>query len=156
MYTEEHLEDAYIHTPDLSIYDDDDDSMSLDSHIKDQRKRAEITKILDKDYYKVYKSIDGKMGKVECYSTPVLNNKRIRDAITGARLEHRSGSKYEDLYFILVDATGNGHTESNRDPRKLYFQSPESCERHMMISIPPNVREAWNQKYIAARSVFYR
>lgn len=155
MYTEEHLEDAF-HTPDLSIYDEDDGSISLDSHVKDQRKRAEIVKMLDKDYYKIYKNVDGLMTKIEAYSTPVLTNSRIRDAVTGSRMEHRSGSRYQDLYFIMADSTGNCRTDKNTDPRKLFFQNPEQCERHMRISIPANAKEAWQDKYLAARALYYR
>lgn len=154
MYTEEHLEDVY--TPDLSIYDEDDGTMSLDSNIKDQRKRTEIIKLLDNCYYKTYRNIDGERVKLEMYSTPILNNSRIRDAITGYRYNHREGSRAEDLYFVMADCTGYGHTASHKETRKLFFQNPEQCERHMGLSLSTDIKETWQRKNLSARAIYYR
>lgn len=147
MYAEEHLEDAFIDTADLSIYDEEDGSISLDSYVKEHRKRVEIGKLLDSDFYKFYKNIDGNRVKIEVYCTPVLNNARIRDAISGARTEYRAGSKYEDLFFVIKDSTGSGNKEKNNEPRRLYYENPGQCERHLGISISTQMKDVWNTKY---------
>jgi hypothetical protein len=157
MYAEEYLADdaaSYFNTSDISI----EETSSIDTQIRDQRKMRELYKRMDKDYYSYKKKIfDGevyKTSKVELYSSPLLNNGYIRNAVTGSRMDHRVGSKYEDLYFRVMDSCLGNHTPLNDLPRKLYYDNPEQCERHLQIVISKDIKTNWFDKYILARGKF--
>ena len=70
----------------------------------------------------------------------------IRNASTGIVMPHRVGSKYEDLYFIMMDVSEHAKTAIYNEPRKLYYANPEECERHLKITIPQVVKQQWLEK----------
>ena len=161
MYAEEYLgEDAqdYFEMSDVSI----DESSSINTETRNMLKRRELYKRSDKYYYSYKRKIrteDNESGearyiyeKVEVYCTPLLTNSLIRNAVTGIRSEHYAGSKYDDLYFKGADLyTGDNPLLKNL-PRKLYYDNPEQCERHLQIVIPNEVKEAWYEKYLRIRA----
>lgn len=72
----------------------------------------------------------------------------IRDAITGIRnLKHKVGSFSEDLYFKVGISTG----ELGPNANTLFFDSPESYERHMFTHISNDIKEEWRMKNLDAR-----
>ena len=159
MYYEEYLPDDandYFDVSDISI----EETSSIDTELRDRRKMNELHKRMDKDYYSYKRktfSEDGmRMEKVEVYSSPLLSNGLIRNAVTGIRMEHRVGSKYEDLYFRVMDVHADNHTPINDLPRKLFYDNPEQCERHLQITISNDVKETWSQKNLRARSLYCR
>jgi len=159
MYNEEYLPDDaedYFDPSDISI----EESSSIDTELRDRRKITEIHKRMDKDYYSYKRKVFGedgmRMEKVEVYSSPLITNGLIRNAVTGIRMEHRVGSKYEDLYFRVIDVHSNNHTPINDLPRKLFYNNPEQCERHLQITISNDVKEKWSQKNLNARALYCR
>ena len=162
MYTEEYLYDdfEYVDTSDISI----EETSTIDTDIREHRKMKEMYKRLDKDYYS-YKIIhfDGeshKQLKIELYSSPLCCNGYIRNAATGIKMEHKVGSKYDDLYFTMMDVSCKAPITDVSDipkyPRKLYYSNPEECERHQKIIISKDVKEKWMEKNMKARSKYYR
>jgi hypothetical protein len=159
MYAEEYLADDandYFDVSDVSI----EESSSIDTEIREHRKLKEVYKRLNKDYYSYKKRFfdgDGyKTEKVELYSSPLLNNSFIRNAVTGIKMEHKVGSKYDDLYFRVIDVCPGTHTPLNDLSRKLYYNNPEQCERHLQITIPNEIKEKWAEKNLIARSKYCR
>jgi hypothetical protein len=159
MYAEEYLADDandYFDMSDVSI----EETSSIDTELRDRRKLNEMHKRMDKDYYsykrKVFGEDGARMEKVEVYSSPLFTNGFIRNAVTGIRMEHRVGSKYEDLYFRAMDVDARNHTPSNNDPRKLFYDNPEQCERHLHIIIPKDVKGNWMEKNLRARAIYCR
>jgi hypothetical protein len=159
MYAEEYLPDDandYFDMSDVSI----EETSSIDTDLRDRRKITEIHKRMDKDYYSFKRNVfseDGvRMEKVQVYSSPLLTNGFIRNAVTGIRMEHRVGSKYEDLYFRVMDVHANHHTPLNNDPRKLFYDNPEQCERHLQLTIPRDIKEIWAENNLRARSKYCR
>ena len=144
MYAEEHLEDGETEISDYST----DDSMTINSVMKERRKIAEQYKKLNPDFYKYKTQINGETVKVELYSTPVCSNAFIRHAINGSKCPHRAASKYEDLYFIVNDTT------TNSGPRKLYYYSPEEFERHQYMTVPQRVKEDWQIRNMRAHRLY--
>lgn len=158
MYNEEFLPDDandYFDMSDVSI----EESSSIDTELRDHRKMKEVYKRMDKDYYSykimAYDNDMMKPQKIELYSSPLFSNGLIRNAATGIRMEHRVGSKYDDLYFIMKDVTTGTKTPLNTDSRKLYYNNPEECERHQKIRISQPIKEIWQEKNLRARARFY-
>jgi hypothetical protein len=81
----------------------------------------------------------------------LLTNGLIRNAVSGAIMNHRVGSKYDDLYFRMMDVTGIGRTKDNYLPRKLYYNDPEQCERHLGITISQEMKNTWLEKRMKVR-----
>ena len=159
MYAEEYLADDandYFDVSDISI----EETSSIDTELRDRRKITELHKRMDKDYYSYKRRVFGedgiRMEKVEVYSSPLITNGLIRNATTGIRMEHRVGSKYEDLYFRVMDVNANNHTPLNDLPRKLFYDNPEQCERHLKITISKDGKETWLEKNLRARALYCR
>ena len=152
MYAEEYLGDdanEYFDISDVSI----EEKSSIDTEIREHRKLKEIYKRLNKDYYSFKRKVfDGegiRMEKVELYSSPLLTNGFIRNATTGITMEHRVGSKYEDLYFRVKDVGLN----TGGEPRKLFYKNPEEFERHQFGKVSQNMKKQWSEKYMKARAI---
>lgn len=143
MYAEEYLgEDANIE------YDEDmsvtvDDLSTMDSDIIEERRILKAYKKADSGYYsfKIKKGDD--LAKVEVYA--ILNNGRIRHAITGLNTPYSSGSKYADLFFSVVDSSSSSRKD-NESRRKLYYNNPEEYERHFHTTISNDIKEQWLEK----------
>lgn len=115
---------------------------SMDTETRQKIKRQEMYKRIDPDYYFYY--ISPKQ-KIELYSTPQNTYKLIRHAITGIRMEYYVGSKYEDLYFVVVDTLGNPRFPTE-NARRLYYNSPEEFERHQQMTLSQSIKEDWLYK----------
>jgi hypothetical protein len=157
--------DEYLHQEELDesdSYDEDflpfipkernyeDDSSSVSTNRKKQRKLVDDMKKLDKGYHKFKRKINFKLVDIEVYSTNTTPGSMIRDAITGSRYpQYRVGSTNENLFFKVNLATG----EAGRDGAILFFDSPEQYERHFRnsISIAQTEKEKWTNKCVATR-----
>lgn len=142
MYADEHLaEDThdYFNASDMSI----DETSTIDTETRNHLKMNEVHKRMDKDYYCYKTRINCENIKIELYSSPFKGF--IRNATTGIRSQYKVGSKYEDLFFKVKDVARNNQTVLNNLPRKLFYDSPEECERHMHVIIPTEVKETWTE-----------
>lgn len=146
MYGEEYLgEDAYDEETEVSSIES---SSSLNTEMKERYKILEKNK-RSNPYYNVIKVlINGEIKKIETYSTPILCNAYIRHAISGAKCPHRSGSRYEDLYFKVADTT------SSIETRQLYYYSPEEFERHNYTILSQSIKDDWHIKSIRANLLY--
>lgn len=151
MYAEEHLaEDAhdYFNVSEISI----DETSTIDTETKNHLKMKEVYKRMDKDYYSYKTKVNNENVKIELYSSPLLSKGFIRNAITGIRSQYKVGSKYEDLYFKVMDVARKNQTVLNDLPRKLYYDSPEQCERHLNMIIPKSVKAKWLENNLIAKA----
>lgn len=100
----------------------------------------------DKGYFKVKK---GK-GKLTGFSTSYYPGSTIRNASTGFYENdymgvpvYRVGCQDEDLFF-KVSFSDNGISE---EPRCLFYDNPDQCERHLKTTITNDVKDRWRKKY---------
>ena len=145
-------EDEQTCSDDITI----DETSTIDTDTRHHLKNYERAKRENKDFYSYKRQVfneDGEyvLEKVEVYSTPLLTNGLIRNAVSGAIMNHRVGSKYDDLYFRMMDVTGIGRTKDNYLPRKLYYNDPEQCERHLGITISQEMKNTWLEKRMKVR-----
>jgi hypothetical protein len=149
MYAEEYLpDDAVFDTDDVEV--SVDDSMSMDTEEIERKKITELYRRTDPDYYsykKYEKDLDGNthFQRVRLYSSPPIG--KIRNAPTGIREEHRVGTAHEDLYFRVKDVSLFTKTDTNKEPRKLFYRNPEEFERHLDITLPMSIKNAWHEKH---------
>jgi hypothetical protein len=80
--------------------------------------------------------------KVEVYSTDTTPGLKIRDPITGSRLNQRVGSYDENLFFKVRMTT----FKDNSTATTLYYDSPETFERHQHTTVKPEEKERWVEK----------
>jgi hypothetical protein len=147
MFTEEYMGDDAYDTSDSTS----EMSSSVDTIMREQLKVIKMYKKSDPDYYSYKILMDEKIKKIESYSTPCCKNAFIRHAITGSKCPQRAGSRYEDMYFRVIDTAYQN--EDSYGQRKLYFYSPEEAERHLNISIPIQIKEDWLlQSMLSSRS----
>ena len=145
-------EDEQTFSDDITI----DETSTIDTDTRHHLKNYERAKRENKDFYSYKRRVFNEDGeyvfeKVEVYSTPLLTNGLIRNAVSGAIMNHRVGSKYDDLYFRMMDVTGIGRTKDNYSPRKLYYNDPEQCERHLGITISQEMKNTWLEKRMKVR-----
>jgi len=152
MYTEEHLGDDVFDESDLSSYDDSESS--IDTVMKEQRRIIKLYKKADPDYYTYKYIVEKRVKKVELYSTQLGKNGYIRHAISGSRCPERPGTRQEDLYFTVKDVFSSNKTYDSYGPRKLYYYSPEECERHLDITISQSIKEDWMIKNMLANRLY--
>lgn len=154
MYADEYL-------PDDAVFEDEtyvsiDETSSMDTLDRNKKKRHELYKRSDSDYYsfKINRyNEDGEqfIQKVEVYSTP--NNGYIRNASSGVRESHRVGSKYENLYFRVKDVGFYTKYDSNKEPRKLFYRNPEEFERHQSVKVSQEIKKTWYEQYMKVKAV---
>lgn len=150
MYTEEYLpEEAieYFDVSDVSI----EETSSIDTEERDRRKTHELYKRSDPDFYSYKKVVRDEEGNSFVHKTQIYSSqfgKKIRNAPTGIRESDTMGSLQEDLYFRVKDTSLYTKTELNNEPRKLFYRNPEECERHLSITLPRSVKEAWHNKQL--------
>jgi hypothetical protein len=154
MYAEEYLgEDAILeYADDMSVTIDD--LSTLNSDIIEERRILKAYKKADSGYYS-FKIVKGdNLVKVEVYS--MLNNGRIRHAITGLNTHYHSGSKYADLFFSVVDGSCDSPRKENETRRKLYYNNPEEYERHFNTIVSRDIKEKWSERNRKCRQSLYR
>jgi hypothetical protein len=145
--------------------DSDDDSltdmsMHASPELKKRLKQIEEVKRLDKGYNKVYrwrtvtgvvKGIKSKRVKkidIEYYATFLTPGSIIRNAISGGYEKGlHVGFSDEDLFFKVRLASD----KCDDKVRTLFFDSPEQYERHFGVSISPEAKSAWLDKFTKER-----
>lgn len=147
MYAEEYLaedavEEKYYNTENISV----DESFSMDSQTKEQLKLGELYRRTNKHYYSYKVQTPEGIQRIRVYSNPLLNNSHIRNSSTGILMPHRVGSKYDDMYFSVMDNATHTKTDLYNEPRKLYYTNPEECERHLKIVVPTEIKQKWSER----------
>jgi len=149
--TNDYYEDIDVGYQHVGISDDFTDTMSyttITSKRKQSKKEIDEMKKVDKGYHKIETPHGHKKLEIEMYSTPTTPGKPIRDAVTGYRYtKHLVGSLDEDLYFKTIVATG----QLGKDGNLLFYNSPEEFERHMKVTVSPEIKQKWSDKCLAAR-----
>ena len=96
---------------------------------------------------------DGKYRKtvtIENYGSGQQGS-RIRNAVTGEKYSHSElvGSKFEDLYFKVIESTGRFN---RRDPLIFFYDTPDQYENHHFTTVNPLTKEKWYEKCLATRN----
>lgn len=65
------------------------------------------------------------------------SNQNIVHAITGVETEYKMGTKDEYLFYVIMD----GDPLNPKNPRRLYFSSPEEYEEATGNHVPPRCKE---------------
>ena len=144
MYVEEYYNDVDDHETCISITD----TSTIDSNKYEQKRILKEYKRLDKGYHKIKKGILRK-NTIEFYSTSIIPDSLIRNAITGERYKWRVGKRLEEhLFFSVVLSTG----ELPNGPFILYYDTPEQYEKHQSIMLNKDVKQKWHIRYLQAKS----
>ena len=102
----------------------------------------QLLKQSDPDYHTVKRRFGKKMKTVEVYSTKSNPGYRIRNPITGHRMQERVGTLAERSFFkIRITSFGDGS-----EPITLFYDSPETYERHMSQRVSQDIKQAWRAK----------
>ena len=153
MYAEEYLPDdaVFEYENDVSI----DETSSMDTNERDIKKRHEVYKRSDPDFYSFKTTRYNEEGepiqqKTEIYSSPTKGF--IRHASSGAYEPHKVGSKYESLYFCVKDVSTHTKPDTiSKDPRKLFYRNPEEFERHHSVTLSREIKKDWHERYDIVR-----
>ena len=110
-------------------------SLSLKTKQKNKSKKA------DRGYEKKVKIIKDKKIVIDTYHTSDVTGAPIRHAATGYIMSDiLVGSIGERLYFKVRDLT-------SKEPRSLFYDSPEEYERHMFASLSTDIKHLWTEKF---------
>jgi len=114
----------------------------LDDIKKNDKGYRKIKQTLNKEFNgKYYKKVT-----IELYISGDTGSS-IRDAVSGRYMQHRVGTKEEDLYFkVHVDYTISGISQGS-----AFYSSPEEYEKHQFVLLPTTIKERWYQKNFVAR-----
>lgn len=116
---------------------DDDSLMTV--------KRERVEKEQEKGHFKISRKIDNQFVKIDVFTGGFIPGSYIRNAITGYLHNYKVGSLDENLYFKVCIAEG---ISKKREPLILFFDSPESYERHFNTTIDVDFKKRWNEKKI--------
>lgn len=154
MYGEEYLGEDVILDYDEEMSVTVDDLSTLNSEVIEERRILKAYKQADSGYYtfKIKKGED--LVKIEAYS--ILNNNRIRHAITGLKTPYNVGSRYADLFFSVVDSSCAAPRKDSESRRKLYYHNPEEYERHFHTTVSQHIKEKWGEKNRKMRRLLNR
>jgi len=84
---------------------------------------------------------------VQVYETNTTPQYRIRNALTGLHYSrYRVGTNDENRFFKVCWATGH---EGRQSPLVLFFSTPEDFEKHMLTTVPPEVKQEWRLRQVA-------
>jgi hypothetical protein len=141
-----HPTDANDYEPSVtgqrSVVSESTASTRLTESRKKQRKMLEELKKADKGYHVKKCMVNGKRVKIEMYSTNTFPGNRIRDPLSGSYDHYQVGSPDEDLYFkVRSTSVSDGNTIVT-----LYYDSPDSYEKHQYTTISPEAKLAWQIK----------
>jgi hypothetical protein len=120
------------------------EASTINSYSNNMKKvRIDQLKMFDKGFHTITRFNEkNKKVKIEFYESSTTPGFYIRNAISGNRYDYKVGSYDEDLLFKVAFATG----EIGQDTAILFYTSPEQYEKHMMIQVSDNTKEAWKQK----------
>lgn len=121
-----------------------DDSSSVSTNHKMQKKVQEEMKRQDPGYFTIRRNVKSKRVKLELYKTPISYNLRIRNAITGIYENAKVGTHAAGLHFKVSLCTG----EAGKDPAHLYFDSPEQYEVHFGVTLDNSLKAEWQNNYM--------
>ena len=149
MYNNDYLGDEVVPEYDEEMSVTVDDLSTLDSEIIEERRILKAYKKADSGYYSFRKNVNGESVKIEVYS--VLNDGRIRHAITGLKTPYPIGCKQDNLFFTIVDSSMLTSRTNTIGRRKLYYNSPEEYERHFYTTISQPIKQKWLERRNATR-----
>ena len=133
---------------DHDLLSDEDETVISRSYVNKserarRKKMLEDIKKSDPGYRTFYTyNENNERVKVELYSTDTTPGVKIRDPITGSRCNQRVGSYDEDLFFKVRMSI----FEDNSVSTTLFYDSPESYERHQHTTVPTERKTAWMEK----------
>jgi hypothetical protein len=110
----------------------------------DSKHELDNIKSVDRGYNKIYRLVNGRMRKIDVYTTSYYNGSNIRDAESGDYMKHIVGTTDENLYFKVSLATGE--CKSLNASNTLFYLSPDHFERHQKVDLDPNIKAIWETK----------
>lgn len=132
--------------------DHDDDSDGNSEHTpqnlsdEDLRELDRMRELTNPGYHKIYKIYKKKARKISMYATRNNTGACIRDPIHGSFSRDRVGTKAELYYFKVRLASIVNHTN---EPVTLFYDSPESYERHQYMRVNADVKNKWHERRVA-------
>jgi hypothetical protein len=122
------------------------DSYSIVSNNRKQKKSFDLLKTMDKGYHKLKIEKDGKNIAVEVYTTGYTPGTTIRDAVTGSYYRGLNvGSKHEDQFFKVKIL----NKEMGREAGNLFFFTPDEFERHYKTTLKQSLKDKWEERFSA-------
>lgn len=113
-----------------------------DKRITKQQHHTEM-KLSDPDYYVITKRVGKKMKRIALYSTRSNPGRLIRNPVAGYKSNDRVGTLAERHYFkIRMTSIGDGV-----EPVTLYYDSPESYEKHLHATVSHDIKAAWRSRF---------
>ena len=149
---EEENELQYMENPEyFEPYEYEESVPSEHSYKKGSRKQRLNAKLknTDKDFNTVKRNINGEVVPISYYRTGFRPGTMIRDAITGIHDPScRVGKTDEYLYFKVCMASGEGSRGQygESEPHHLYYDSPETYERHFHVKLDPSIKSDWEER----------
>lgn len=140
--------DNDVSVPDVS---ETETVSSVDTFIKKQRKNYEDMKAADEGYHKEKRFVNGQYKTIEFYSTAIISNALIRDAMFGSRQQHFHVGTSDELLFFKVAVCNRDKKSVNREPVVCFFDSPEQFEKHMGSSVSQETKKEWSEKNLKER-----
>jgi hypothetical protein len=136
-----------------NMFFDTDNDIVLSS--KNKNKILQEVKKTDTKYDKYVKDLKIKWTDGKYYDKVTIElfgsgdtGTKIRNAVTGAKTPYLVGSLNEDLFFKVMDASGNN---GRKDSLVLFYDSPEQYENHQFNLLNQVIKEAWLNKNLEAR-----
>jgi hypothetical protein len=152
LYDDEDYE-MQMYNEQFVIDESDDETVTLDSIKRKNRKLWEESKQEIKGFHKITRFFNGKKYEIDVYSTSTTPGFMICDAITGSMYkDYRVGTSKEHLFFKVRLSTGE---LGKKCVDSLYFDSPEQYERHMKTTLSQIIKEKWLKKSMEVREELY-
>ena len=98
-----------------------------------------MMKLADPDYHVTNRRTGSRTKSVELYSTNCNPGRLIRNPMTGIRTNDKVGSLAEYKYFRIRMTT----ICDGIDPVTLYYDSPDTYERHMHTKLSRDIKKKW-------------
>ena len=137
-------DEAYINVNDNE--DIHSETASSVTSIRPNYRRSLDTRKLDKDFFQLKRENNRKISGYGTLNVPCVS---IRNAVNGYYITDsnnkrcRVGSLDEDLFFsVKISMLGY-----DQEMRKLFYDNPEQCERHLRIDISNDIKKKWSEKY---------
>jgi len=103
---------------------------------------------------KIYEKMGTFNAVFEVYSSGCTGS-QIRNAVTGEYTPYIVGSSDEDMFFRVINSTG----EMGQEPQTFFYISPEQYEHHFSVengihtvSLDPVMKHNWHQREREARA----
>ena len=76
------------------------------------------------------------------------DGKYIIDAVSGEKTLHLVGSKFERLYFKILDVSLSAYDSVTGTGQTYFFSSPEAYEVERHIKLAESKKIAWRKKQV--------